>query len=176
MSLHVRPATVRDAAGCAEVYAPYVLGTAVSFETEPPDPAAMAGRIEAAQASHAWLVAEDDGVLLGYAYAGPYRSRPAYRWTAEVSVYVAAGAHGRGVGRALYQALLARLVQRGYRTAVAGTTLPNPASLALHEALGFTPAGVLHAVGWKAGRWHDVALLELALGEGAPEETPAEPR
>lgn len=165
MSLHVRPATPLDAAACADVYAPYVRGTAVSFETEAPGTEELARRIAAAQESHAWLVAEDDGVLVGYAYATAYRSRPAYRWTCEVSVYVAQDRHARGVGRTLYVALLERLAQRGYRTVVAATTLPNPASLALHEAVGFRRVGVLAAVGWKAGRWHDVALLERRIGD-----------
>lgn len=180
MTLVVRDATADDAPACAEVYAPYVTGTAASFESEPPGPAELARRIEAAQAAHAWLVAEVDGVLAGYAYAGAYRSRPAYRWTAETSVYVAAAAGGRGVGRALYAALLDRLEQRGYRTVVAAMTLPNPASAALHAAFGFADAGVLEAVGWKLGRWHDVALLRRGLGADAADASdgsaPAEPR
>ena len=132
----------------------------------------MGRRIADALRGHAWLVAEEDGRLLGYAYAGPYRSRPAYRWTAEVSVYVAQGEGGRGIGRALYAALLERLTRRGYRTAVAAMTLPNPASAALHASAGFLPAGVLGSVGWKHGRWHDVALLRRSLGAGAGDDGP----
>ena len=174
MTLHVRAATPDDARACAEVYAPYVRTTAASFETEPPSAAEMARRMAAAQESHAWLVAEDDGVLVGYAYATAYRTRSAYRWTCETSVYVAQARRARGVGRALYTELLERLGERGYRTVVAATTLPNPASVALHVALGFRRVGTLSAVGWKAGSWHDVALLERRLGDPAP-GPPAEP-
>ena len=160
----VRDATSADAAACAAIYAPYVSDSAVSFETDPPVPEELARRIRTALERHAWLVAERDGDVVGYAYATAYRSRPAYRWTCEVSVYVASEVQRGGVGRSLYAALLERLAARGFRTAVAAMTLPNPASAALHEALGFTPSGVLAHVGWKAGRWHDVALLQRGLG------------
>jgi L-amino acid N-acyltransferase YncA len=174
--LAVRPATTGDGAVCAAIYAPYVLGTAASFETEPPVAEEMARRIEAASEQHAWLVAERGGTLVGYAYATAWRSRPAYRWTCEVSVYVVDHERGGGVGRALYDALLARLAERGFRSVVAGMTLPNPASARLHEALGFSPVGVLTRVGWKAGRWHDVALLQRGLGPGLDDaEGPDEP-
>jgi len=175
--MHVRDATTADAAACAAVYAPYVTGTAATFETEPPSAAEMARRIEAAQAGHAWFVAERDDAVVGYAYATAYKTRPAYRWTCETSVYVGADARGAGVGRALYTALLDRLVRRGFRTAVAGLTLPNPASAGLHASFGFTPAGVLERLGWKAGRWHDVALLrrDLVPDAGADGAPPAEP-
>ena len=163
--LAVRAATPADAAACADVYGPSVLTTAASFESEPPTVAEMAGRIAAAQEHHAWLVAEVSGELAGYAYATAWKSRAAYRWTCETSVYVAAAGQGRGTGRALYTALLARLEQRGFRTVVAGMTLPNPASAALHAALGFRQVGLLQAVGFKHGRWHDVALLERSLGD-----------
>ncbi len=168
----MRPATTAAAAACAEVYAPYVRGTAASFESDPPSAEEMARRIADALQAHAWLVAERDGVVVGYAYATTYRARPAYRWTCEVSVYVSGTARGGGVGRALYEALLERLAARGYRTVVAAMTLPNPASAALHEALGFHPSGVLSDVGWKAGRWHDVALFTRAVGEGPSGSTP----
>jgi L-amino acid N-acyltransferase YncA len=175
--VRVRPATAADAAACAAVYAPYVLTTAASFESEPPSEEELARRIAAAQERHAWLVAEvDDGVggvggvagaggIVGYAYATDWKTRAAYRWTCETSVYVAPGAQGRGTGRALYEALLARLRDLGFRTVVAGMTLPNPASAALHATLGFRQVGALEAVGWKHGRWHDVALLERSLGD-----------
>jgi L-amino acid N-acyltransferase YncA len=170
--LAVRDATPADAAACAAVYAPYVLGTTASFETDPPGPAEMAHRIETALATHAWVVAERAGELVGYAYATAYKPRAAYRWTCEVSVYVATAAHRGGVGRALYGALLDRLAGRGFRTAVATTTLPNPSSAGLHEALGFRLSGVLVGVGWKAGRWHDVALLQRAIGPRPDGSTP----
>lgn len=173
----VRDATAGDADVCASIYAPYVLTTAASFETEPPTATEVGRRIAAAQRDHAWLVAERDGVVVGYAYATAWKSRPAYRWTCEVSVYVAADAHRGGVGRALYVALLDRLTQRGFRTVVAGMTLPNPASARLHAALGFSPSGMLTRVGWKHGRWHDVALLQRGLGPepDTSEETAAPP-
>jgi phosphinothricin acetyltransferase len=172
----VRDATTADAEGCAAIYAPYVLTSAASFETDPPGPGELARRIATALATHAWLVAERDGVLVGYAYATAYKTRAAYRWTCETSVYVAADAQRGGVGRTLYAALLTRLQARGFRSAVAGMTLPNEASAALHEALGFSRCGVLPRVGWKAGRWHDVALLQRDLGPGpSGADQPAEP-
>lgn len=175
MTVDVRAATLDDASACAAVYAPYVEATAASFETEPPSTEAMAGRIAAALGSHAWLVAERAGTVVGYAYATAYRARRAYRWTCETSVYVDAAAQGGGVGHALYEELLARLTARGFRTAVAAMTLPNPASARLHEALGFTRSGVLTDVGWKGGRWHDVALYQRALGGRPGAEVPVEP-
>lgn len=168
----VRDATTADAAACAAIYAPYVRETAVSFETEPPTAAEMTVRIAAAQQGHAWLVLEDEDGLLGYAYGGLFRTREAYRWACEVSVYLAVGQQGTGGGRQLYEALLSRLRERGYRTATAGMTLPNNASAGLHRALGFEQVGVWRRVGWKLGRWHDVALMQLDLDPGR--EPPAE--
>ena len=146
----VRDATADDAAACAGIYAPYVPGTAASFETEPPRRRRWRGASRRRSGTHAWLVAERTATVVGYAYATAYRPRAAYRWTCEVSVYVARDQRGGGVGRALYAALLDRLAERGYRTVVAGMTLPNPASAGLHAALGFTPAGVLEP--GRAGR------------------------
>jgi phosphinothricin acetyltransferase len=161
--VRVRDATPDDAARCAEIYAPYVVDTAVSFETEPPGAAEMAGRIAEAQRGHAWLVLEDDRRVLGYAYAGPFMSRPAYRWACTVSVYLEPGRRRTGGGRALYEALLERLAGRGLREAMAGIALPNEASVGLHRALGFTEAGTYRRVGWKLGRWHDVAWFQRRL-------------
>ena len=172
----VRAAGPGDAAGCAAVYAPYVTGTATTFETEPPDATAMAGRIAAAGREHAWLVAEHEERVVGYAYAAAWKTRPAYRWSCEVSVYVDQGQRRGGTGRALYTALLDRLVERGFRMAVAGMTLPNEASAGLHRALGFTEVGVLRQIGWKAGRWHDVALLQRPLGPPTDAAAPPAPR
>lgn len=165
----IRNAAASDAAACAALYAPYVRDTAVSFETEPPAAEEMARRIAAAQIRHAWLVAEHDGAVAGYAYAGSWRSRAAYERTAETSIYLARSATGNGLGSALYTALLERLAQRGFRTAVAGMTLPNPASEALHSALGFEPVGVFRRVGWKHGAWHDVSWMQLDLPAGSGE-------
>jgi L-amino acid N-acyltransferase YncA len=163
----------RDAAACAEIYAPHVEGSAVSFEERVPDAVEMAARIERYGSSHAWLVAERGGEVVGYAYATPFNERPAYRWSASVSVYVGAGARGEGVGRALYEALFGRLRERGFRMACAGITLPNGASVGLHERLGFALVGVNREIGWKEGAWHDVGWYQLELapaGEGPPPE------
>ncbi len=164
-SLRVRSATPDDAAACRAVYAPYVLGSAVSFEEEPPTEAQVRERIEASLATHAWVVAEDeDGRVVGYAYGGPFRTRPAYRWSCETSVYLEQGRRRTGAGRLLYADLLARLAARGFRTALAGMTLPNPASHGLHTAMGFTDVGTFHRVGFKQGAWHDVHWMERDLG------------
>jgi L-amino acid N-acyltransferase YncA len=170
----IRDATPADAGGCVAVYAPYVHDTAVTFELEAPDAATMAARIAAAQARWAWLVAEDAENVVGYAYAGEYKTRAAYRWACEVSVYLEPGLRRTGLGRSLYEALFARLAARGYRTAVAGMTLPNDASAGLHRALGFEPVGTYRRVGWKHERWHDVAWVQRTLLD-AP-DPPAEPR
>ena len=172
--LRIRDADpARDAAACAAIYAPHVAGSAVSFEERAPDAAEMAARIERYGASHAWLVAEREGEVVGYAYATAFSDRPAYRWSASVSVYVADGAHGQGVGRDLYGALFDRLRERGFRMACAGITLPNAASEALHERLGFELVGVNREIGWKDGAWRDVGWYQMELapaGEGPPPE------
>jgi len=169
-----RAATEHDAAACAAIYAPYVTGTAITFENDPPTAAEMAERIRAACASHAWLVAEEGGQVAGYAYATPFKTRPAYRWTCVVSVYLAPGRHRAGGGRALYEALFARVAERGFRSALAGMTLPNQASAALHRAMRFEQVGVFPRMGWKNGAWHDVAWLRRDIAAGA--DPPAEPR
>jgi phosphinothricin acetyltransferase len=158
--VRVRPATTDDAAACAAIYAPYVRDTAISFELEPPSADEMAARIAAV---HLWLVLEDGDRVVGFAYAGPFKSRPAYARTCEVTVYLAGDATGRGGGRALYTSLLARLAQRGFRVAVAVIALPNDASEALHRAFGFETVGVLRGVGFKHGAWHDIAYTQLTL-------------
>jgi L-amino acid N-acyltransferase YncA len=161
-----------DAAACAAIYAPYVEDGPASFEERAPDAVELADRMEG---SHAWLVAEEGGEVVGFAYACPHRSRPAYRWSVDVSVYVAAGRQGEGHGRRLYEALFADLRERGFRVACAGITLPNEASVALHERLGFVPVGVYRGIGWKAGAWRDVGWWQLELSPGAA-DPPAEPR
>ena len=171
--LVVRDAEPRDAAACSAVYAPYVTGTTVTFETVPPDEAAFAARITAAQRRHAWLVADLDGEVAGYAYASAFRERPAYDWTCETTVYLRQGLTRTGAGRALMTALLARLDAAGYRRAIAVVALPNAASTGLHETLGFRPAARLERVGWKRGRWLDVAWFQLDLGP--PDDPPAGP-
>jgi len=171
----IRDAGAHDAEACAAIYAPYVTATAITFEITPPSLDEMAGRIARAQATHAWLVLEDDpGRVFGYAYAGPMKERAAYRWSCEVSVYVEQGRRRTGGGRALYEALFDRLVERGYRTAVAGMTLPNDASVGLHQALGFEPIGTYRKIGWKLNSWHDVAWVQRPLA--VLPDPPAEPR
>lgn len=168
----MRAARTQDAAACAAVYEPYVRDTAITFETEPPSAAEMEKRIETALERYAWLVLEDVNGVVGYAYAGRFNARPAYRWACETSVYLELGRRRTGAGRALYQSLLARLIQRGYRIAVAGMTLPNEASVGLHESMGFEPVGTYRRIGYKLGAWHDVAWMQRALG-GAEGEPPA---
>lgn len=168
----IREATVGDAGTCAGIYAPYVTGTATTFEVEPPSVEEMGERIAAAVRTHAWLVLEDEGRVVGYAYGGPMKPRPAYRWSCEVSIYLESGRRRTGGGRALYEALFERLTERGYRTAVAGMTLPNDASVGLHKALGFEPIGTYRQIGWKLDAWHDVAWSQrtLATTSGPPME------
>jgi L-amino acid N-acyltransferase YncA len=162
-SAAVRDAVPADAGRCAAIYAPYVRDTAISFETEPPDAEKMARRIADARREHAWLVLEDGDGVSGFAYGGPFMSRAAYRWSATVSVYLDGARRRSGGGRALYTALLDRLAERGFRTVLAGVALPNEASEGLHRALGFELAGTYRRVGWKLGRWHDVAWYQRDL-------------
>src|SRR5262249_39008925 len=139
----LEPATIRtanperDSAACVAIYAPYVESGATSFEEESPDAADFAKRIVDTTATYPWLVAERDGEVVGYAYACPHRYRPAYRWAVEVSVYVELSEQGNGHGRALYTELAARLRRQRFHVACAGITMPNEASVALHESLGF---------------------------------------
>ena len=169
----VRDATVDDAEACVAIYAPYVENTAITFEIEPPTVEVMAGRIESALRTHAWLVLEEQGRVVGYAYGGPFKTRAAYRWSCEVSVYLELGRRRTGGGRVLYDALLARLAERGYRTAAAGMTLPNDASVGFHRAMGFEPVGTYRRIGWKNGTWHDVAWTQKTLATG--DDPPVEP-
>jgi phosphinothricin acetyltransferase len=170
----IRNALVQDAAACAAIYAPYVTDTTISFETDPPAPAEMAERIADAVRSHAWLVLEDSGRVVGYAYGGPFNTRAAYRWSCQVSVYLERGRRRTGGGRALYEALFTRLAERGYRNVLAGMTLPNEASVGLHRALGFEPVGTYRRIGYKHGSWHDVAWAQRGVGSSA--EPPTELR
>ncbi len=170
----------RDAVTCAAIYAPHVEAGATSFEEIAPTADEIAARMVRTSATHPWLVAERGDEVLGYAYACQHRERPAYRWVADVSVYVASGQQGRGIGHDLYEALLARLRHQGFRMACAGITLPNEASVVLHERFGFIPVGVFRKIGWKAEAWRDVGWWQLDLGsagDGPPPEplAPAAP-
>jgi L-amino acid N-acyltransferase YncA len=170
----VRDASEADAAARAAIYSPYVTRTWVSFELEPPTAEQMAFRINRAQQRHAWLVLEVDGRVVGFAYGQAFAERAAYRWSCQVSIYLEPERHRFGGGRLLYETLLARLADRGYRRAMAGMTLPNDASAGFHKALGFEPVGVYRRVGWKNGSWHDVAWVQRTILEGS--NPPAEPR
>ena len=159
----IRPARAEDAPACAAIYRPHVIESWASFELEAPDDAEMAARIARYGASHAWLVAEREGAVIGYAYASPHRERAAYATSCDVAIYVGPSASRSGVGRALYGALFAVLKGKGLHAAFAGIALPNPASEALHKACGFTLVGIYREVGWKLGGWRDVAKWQLML-------------
>lgn len=163
-----------DAAPCAEIYGHYVRATPATFETEAPSVEEVGGRIAACQATHAWLVAETDGAVSGFAYGTRFAERPAYRWSCEVSVYLHPERLGTGSGSALYDALLARLVDRGLQVAFAKISQPNEASNALHAKFGFERVGLLRRAGFKLGGWHDVAILQKDLAPPTP--SPVEPR
>ena len=167
---HADPA--EDAAACAAIYRPFVTDTVISLEEHPPDTAEMARRIELTSARYPWLVAQDGGSVIGYAYASQHRERPGYRWAADVAAYIAEGHQRKGVGTALYGALLELLTRQGFRRICAGIGLPNAASVALHESCGFELVGIYRRIGWKMGAWQDVGWWELEL---PGEDPPAEP-
>ena len=170
----IRAARPEDAAQIAAIYSTHVLASAVSFETEPPSTRTIRARMEGEDGLYPWLVAtgEDTDALLGYASAMRFRERAAYRFCVETSVYVASGAARQGVGRLLYEALIDTLRAQNFTQAIAVITLPNDASIGLHESVGFRRAGVYREVGWKQGRWHDVGIWQASLADpnGPPEE------
>lgn len=159
----IRIATAADAAAIHAIYAPCVLDSVITFETELPGVAAMQARIEGRMQTHPWLVWDEGGNVLAYAYAMRYRERAAYDWIAETSIYVHADARRRGFGVRIYRCLLDVLRLQGLTQAVGVITLPGLPSIALHDALGFTPAGVWRKAGYKLGAWHDVAVEQLEL-------------
>lgn len=161
-----------DAAACSAIYGPYVTGTAISFEEEPPTETEMRSRMERYARTHAWLVAELDHNVVGFAFGCPHRERSAYRWAADVSVYIDARAHRRGLGRALYGELFEVLARRGVHVLCAGIGLPNEGSVALHESFGFVLVGIYRRIGFKHGAWRDVGWwqLDLAPADGPPAE------
>ena len=171
-SSSIRLATERDAEAVADIYAPNVTDAVISFEAEPPDADEMRRRIEVTLERYPWLVCERRGRVSGYAYAGAHGSRAAYQWSVDVSVYVHGEAHRTGVGRALYASLFAALRLQGFYSAYAGATLPNPASVGLHEAMGFRPVGVYRGAGYKMGAWHDVGWWHLPLRERVADPDP----
>ncbi len=170
---HVRIADERDCGQISHIYAPIVRDTAISFEEEVPSATVFEQRMQATLPTHPWLVAEGGGDIMGYAYASAHHSRAAYRWSADVSVYIDSNYRRRGIGRALYTALFRLLEIQGLYTVYAGIALPNPGSRGLHESLGFTLVGIYRQVGFKHGRWIDVGWWELALRERSlPDSSP----
>lgn len=163
MEKRIRKIELADAGAVRDIYAPFVADSATSFEVEPPDVATMEDRIRYLQDQYPWLVFEANRRVLGYAYASSHRPRRAYQWSVEVSVYLHDSARQCGVGRALYLSLFEVLRRQGYVNAYAGITLPNPASVGLHESLGFTAIGVFSRIGFKFGQWHDVSWLQFRL-------------
>jgi phosphinothricin acetyltransferase len=170
----IRAAGPGDAAGILAVYAPYVDGSAATFEEQVPSVEELRARMSAAP-RRPWLVAEAGGEIVGYAYASAHHPRASYRWSADTSVYLAAPFHRRGLGRRLYERLLPQLRELGYLNLYAGITLPNEASVALHTSCGFEPIGVYRNVGFRLGAWRDVGWFGLPLAAPLP-APPAEPR
>jgi phosphinothricin acetyltransferase len=181
MDATLRLARPADAAAIQRIYAPYVEETAITFSTTPPSIAALEAKVEETLPQYPWVVAEhgaggdgaeDGDSVVGYAYAGPLREREAYQWTAELSVYVDEPAQGKGLGRRLYEALLALLERQGYASAYGVVTLPNPPSVALHESMGFEKVGHFDDVGYKHGAWHDVGWWRFTLSSPSAPEPP----
>jgi phosphinothricin acetyltransferase len=174
VSGRVRIARLDDAGAIAAIYAPIVEHTVISFELEPPSAEEMARRMRATLETHPWLVSEAGGEIEGYAYGSVFRARAAYRWSVETTVYVRDDCRRRGVARRLYGSLLATLGAQGFVGAFGGVTLPNAASVGLHESLGYRAVGVFPAAGWKFGAWHDVGFWHRTIGERPAH--PAPPR
>jgi L-amino acid N-acyltransferase YncA len=164
----------RDAAACAAIYAPAVRDGVASLEERVPEPRDIADRIRAITRNWPWLVAELDGAVAGYAYGSQHRERASYRWSVDVTVYVESTRHRRGVGRALYEPLLGLLERQGYHQACAGITVPNAASVGLHEALGFVPVGIYRDIAFKHGSWRSVGWWQKTLRDARPGERPPE--
>jgi len=165
MPLVIRLAAEHDAEQIQAIYALVVRGAAISFELEPPTVSQMRQRIIKTVERLPWVVCEQSGEILGYAYASPHRTRAAYQWSVDVSAYVHVHNSRSGVGHAAYDALFKILTIQGFYNAYAGITLPNPASVGLHESMGFNPVGVYRSVGYKLGSWHDVGWWHLVLRE-----------
>jgi phosphinothricin acetyltransferase len=168
----IRAVRAEDARDIQSIYAPYVRDTVISFELEPPSVEEMAARVAAIVPVFPWLAWEEDGRVAGYAYASRHSDRPAYQWSVNVSAYVHRDFHRRGIGGALYRDLLAILRRHGFVNAYGGITLPNAASVALHESVGFAPLCVYRGVGFKMGRWHDVGWWHLRLADLPSDPSP----
>lgn len=170
---HAEPAA--DAAVCAAIYAPSVIEGVASLEERAPDREEMAARIKSTSVAYPWLIAEIEGEAVGYAYATEHRARSAYRWAADTTVYISPAHHRRGIGRVLYAALLELLTVQGLYTVCAGITLPNDASVGLHEAMGFELIGVYRAIGHKHGQWRSTGWWQAQLREPRDGQSPADP-
>lgn len=175
LSIRLRLACESDASAIAAIYRPIVETTAISFETEAPDEAEIRRRLLDTLRAHAWLVCDIDGHVAGYAYSSRHRVRGAYQWSIDTSAYVDEPYRRQGVAHGLYRSLVAIAAGQGYCTAFAGIALPNPASVALHERVGFTPLGVYRNVGYKLGAWHDVGWWQLPLRESTGGPPPIHP-
>ncbi|MEM8982131.1 MAG: arsinothricin resistance N-acetyltransferase ArsN1 family B [Pseudomonadota bacterium] len=163
--MNIRRATTADAPALLAIYTPFVEDSTVSFELTAPTVEEFAGRIEQSLSTHEWLVMTDGERYCGYAYSTPHRAREAYRFSVETSVYVATDYRGNGIGKQLYYALFESLHALGYKSAYAGITMPNPASIALHSAVGFKKVGVYSDVGFKFGQWHDVSWWQRHVAD-----------
>ncbi|MFM0599294.1 MULTISPECIES: GNAT family N-acetyltransferase [Streptococcus] len=161
--IKIQSAQIEDAADLVAIYAPYVENTAITFETEIPTVADFAGRIEKTLEKFPYLVAVEEGQILGYAYASTYYARAAYDWTVELSVYVSREVRGKGIGSLLYAALEEELTVRGFKNFLACIALPNPVSLALHEKRGYEQVAHFKKVGYKFDSWHDIVWLQKSL-------------
>ena len=168
MTYTIRDASPDDLPSITAIYAESVLTGTASYELSPPDQAEMEARFQAIRdKGYPYIAAAGpEGELLGYAYASAFRTRPAYRWLVEDSIYLAPEARGKGVGKALLRELVARCTALDFRQVVAVIGGASPASIAVHQALGFTMSGTLKGTGFKHGRWLDTVLMQLALGEG----------
>jgi L-amino acid N-acyltransferase YncA len=164
---------VNDAESILAIYGPICESSSISFETQSPSLSEMRQRIEKTTLFFPWLVVADSKDVLGYAYAGPHRERSAYRWSTDVTVYLHQDARRKGIGTALYTAILELLRIQGFHRAYAGIALPNPGSVRLHEKMGFRSIGIYHGVGYKLGTWHDVQWMEATLRSG--NEDPQDP-
>lgn len=161
--IRLRNATKKDSVRLAEIYSHYVQNTTVTFETDPPTAEEMSKRIGRFQKTHAWLVAEVDGVVQGYAYGSPFKERAAYRYSAELTVYVDKDHCCKGIGKELFGELLGHLRLSGYVQAIGGIALPNPASVRLHEQFGFEKVANFKQVGFKLGKWIDVGYWQKQI-------------
>jgi phosphinothricin acetyltransferase len=165
---------LEDAAAIAQIYAPYVTETAISFETEVVSTAQIAERMQSFDGLYPWFVAAEAGdAVIGYTYGTQFRTRDSYRFAVETSIYLEPSAQGRGLGTQLYRSLLDQLMRQGFTQAIAGITLPNEASVRLHERVGFRLVGVYKDIGYKLGRWHDVGRFACPLAD--PRVPPEEP-